>query len=262
MEYISYQKKKKLSEIKNLRNQYLDGLIEPQEMFLELFCRKATIYEIMRNGVPIGYFLAGKDSTLYEYHLNDTFIHRTDEVLHQILSEFSIQKALCKSFDHHFMSCCLGLQKKARVLGILFREYRETSDPVINNHQLQIRFAEEKDLDHMFRINEEVFETKEEIIGVIHNKNMLIFESKEESIGFGVFQRIIEGRVAFDLGMLVEKKFRNQGYGQTIIRYLRNYCAENGWRGICGCAVENTASRKCLERAGYIGKYRMLEFTF
>ena len=261
MEYISYQKKKTLSDIKNLRDQYLDGLIEPQELFLELFCRKAYIYEIMRNGVPIGYFFSGKDNTLYEYHLNDAFIHRTDDVLHQILSEFSVRKALCKSFDHHLMSCCLGLQKNTRVLGVLFREYREEAGTTINR-DLRVRFAEEKDIAHIVHVNENVFETKDEITAVVLNKNVFIFENEEEIIGFGVFQRIIEGRPVFDLGMLVEKKYRKQGYGQAIIKYLRNYCSENGWRGICGCAVDNIASRKCLERAGYIGKHRMVEFTF
>ena len=108
----------------------------------------------MRNGVPIGYFLSGDDQTLYEYHLNDAFIHRTEDVLKQIISEFSIRKVICKSFDHHLMSCCLGLMKKTKVLGVLFREYRETAEPVTDS-KVQIRFAEKKDIDHIDEINED-----------------------------------------------------------------------------------------------------------
>ena len=91
---------------------------------------------------------------------------------------------------------------------------------------------------------------------------MFIFENAKEFVGFGIFQRVIEGRQDFDIGMLVDKKFRRQGYGTFIIQFLTQYCASRGWRSIAGCDIKNTASRKCLESAGYIGRYRLLKFSF
>ena len=109
-------------------------------------------------------------------------------------------------------------------------------------------------------MNEELFESEEEITMVIRNKNMLLFEKNNTIIGCGIFQRVIQGRNEFDIGMLVDKKYRKQGYGTFIIQYLTEYCHSQGWRPTCGCDVKNSASRKCLEKAGYITKHRLLEF--
>ena len=111
-------------------------------------------------------------------------------------------------------------------------------------------------------MNEEVFEQDEEVHEYISKQQIVLFEKEKEMVGFGIFARVIEGRPEFDIGMCVDRRFRRRGYGESIIRHLVEFCKRNGWRPVCGCAVENQASRRCLEKAGFIGRYRLLEFVF
>ncbi len=257
---VSFEKVDSFSDIQNFRNQYLDGLIEPQELFLELLCRKAGKYLITINKESAGYFMIAENNLLVEYYIIKKFIDGIDVIFSKIINNFSIERAYCKSFDHEMMSCCLGIQKSVKVIGALFRERRQLNNLSID--ELKTRFADMNDFKHISQINEEVFEDNDEIKTTIANQSMIIFEYENETAGFGIFQRNIEERPEFDIGMLVDKKFRGRGYGKYIINFMAEHCINNGWRPTCGCTIENIASRKSLESAGFIAKYRMIEFAF
>ncbi len=250
-----------LDDISELRNQYLDGLIEPQELYLELMIRSSQVIVIIHHQEQIGYFIIGDNKVMLEFFINQNNVFLADEIFKRILQEFSIEKALCKSYDHLLLSCCAGMQKKMQVIGILFKEFHHPKNPP-TFADVKIRLATSADEKHIIAINEEVFDHDYEVLEYIINKQLLIFEKEDTSIGFGLFSRIIEGRPDFDIGMLVEKDFRRQGIGQFIIYYLADHCLTNGWRPIAGCAVENIGSRRTLERAGFVAGYRMLEFLF
>jgi GNAT superfamily N-acetyltransferase len=260
MEEIVFKPLHSLQEIEPLRVQYLNELYAAQELFLELKVRNARVFGIMRFSQLIGYFLVDNDHTLLEYYLMRAVIDQIDDIFATIIKKLSISKALCKSFDHSLLSCCVGLQKQTTVLGILFREYEEKSLP--EKYNLNVRLAELADEQKIIEVNEEVFDHPGEVREVIQNRAMFIFEQDNNFVGFGIFQRVIAGRPEFDIGMLVDKNYRRQGYGRYILRYLVDHCKSNGWRPIAGCAIENTASRRCLESIGYIARYRLLEFTF
>ncbi|RPI06040.1 MAG: N-acetyltransferase [Ignavibacteriae bacterium] len=261
MNHLLFEELPSLNAISDLRNQYLNKLLEAQELYLELFIRNSKVFVIKSQGRQIGYYLLGTDATLLEYFVISEYIDHSDEILGEILGRFSIRKALCKSFDHTFLSCCIGFQKKVNVLGIHFREKRD-KDARPSDEGLTVRLATTDDEQHIIEINEAVFEHDEEVREYIQSGKIFLFEKKKNIVGFGIFSRVIEGRPEFDIGVLVETKFRRQGYGEYIVRYLADYCSQNGWRAICGCAIENTGSRKCLENAGFIAQYRLLEFVF
>ena len=260
MKSVEFNTVRSLQDIEDLRTNYLDELGEAQELFLELKIRQARVVKIQSYTQTIGYAILGDDNIVLEYFISRANVHQIDMIFHELLHTFSIKKALCKSFDHALLSCCVQAQKQTKAVGILFRERDLCSLYMLGEH-VAIRFAEPQDAQHIAAVNEEVFEHDEEIDEVIANHNMFIFEQDRDLIGFGLFQRVIAGRAEFDIGMLVTPKFRRQGYGTAIIHYLADYCQQQGWRPICGCAIENIASQRCLEKAGFIARYRMLEFA-
>jgi len=261
IDHLEFEEIATLNEINDLRNQYLDNLLEAQELYLELLIRKAKIFVIKAYDKSIGYFLLGDEATLLEYYVDRENIDQVDAILSEIIKEFSVKTALCKSFDLTLLSCCVGIQKTVKTIGIHFREYRETPNYAYAK-KITVRLAITSDERHIIAINEEVFDHDEEVEEYIRKKQILVFEKEKEIIGFGIFARVIEGRPEFDIGMLVDKKYRRRGYGEFIIRYLADYCKQREWRPICGCAIENEGSRRCLEKAGYIGRYRLLKFEF
>lgn len=250
-----------LQAIEPLRQHYLDELYEAQELYLELKIRTANVYQIQHEQQPIGYVIVDQDHMALEFYVTQPYQTMSDLIFAEIVKTCGITKALCQSFDFMFLSCCMGLQKAVKVLGIHFREYTPTPRKR-HDADISVRLATMADEPTIAAINEEIFESPEEITMTITNQSLFIFEKAGDLLGFGIFQRTIPGRPEFDIGMLVHRNYRKQGYGTYIIQYLADYCQQQGWRPICGCAVENIGSRKCLEAAGFIARYRLLELTF
>lgn len=261
MDTITFEAVRSIDCIKDLRDKYLDNLIEPQELFLELKLAGSRIIVSKSGNNRIGYFILDSDNILWEYFIISEYLNSNDTILGEVIKEFQITKALCKSFDQDMLSCCMKYQKEVKPYGIHFRTYNKNSLPGFDK-DISIRYPEMSDEEIIKEINEEIFDTDDQIPDYIQNKKMFIFEKDNEILGLGIFSRVIKDRPDFDIGMLVTKKYRRQGYGSLIIQYLAEYCHQNGWRPVCGCAIDNEASRKCLEKAGFTAGYRLLEFTF
>ncbi len=258
---LQYTMVDSLQDIVDLRTQYLDSLPEAQEYYLELLVQKGKPFLISIGSHQIGYFILGQDATLLEYFLLPEYQTQADTVLEQIIHKYELKSALCKTFDHLLLSCCVQFQKQISVGGFLFREYRPNPNPPIFP-DITHRLATMQDFPKLCAINVEIFEQDEEIREFIEKQRIFLFEKGQDLVGFGIFTRIIADRPEHDIGMLVDKPFQRQGYGQYIIRFLTDFCIENGWQPVCGCAYENTASRRTLEKAGFVSNHRLLHFVF
>jgi GNAT superfamily N-acetyltransferase len=247
--------------IADLRTQYLDSLPEAQEYYLELLMQNSRIFLISTGTHPFGYFILGDHANLLEYFLIPDYQTQADTFLEQIIQKYALKSALCKTFDHLLLSCCVQFQKQVSVGGFLFREYHPVPNPPIFP-DITHRLATMQDFPKLSAVNVEIFEENEEIREFIEKQRIFLFEKDQELVGFGIFTRIIADRPEHDIGMLVDKPFQRQGYGQYIIRFLTDFCIDNGWQPVCGCAYENTVSRRTLEKDGYISKHRLLEFVF
>ncbi len=75
-----------------------------------------------------------------------------------------------------------------------------------------------------------------------------------------IFSRIIKDKNYFDIGMHVVSSQRRQGLGTQIILDLVRYCQDREYIPVCGCDINNAASRKTLEKAGFISKHILIEF--
>ncbi len=261
MNHLEFEKTDTLQKIENLRNQYLDELFEAQELYLELMVRNGQPYLIKLNSNPIGYFVLIDKTTLLEYYLEPAYINQADTVFGRILEKFQVKMAFCKSFDHTLLVCCATYQAKASAGGVLFREQVEKPAPNIAKG-VDIRLASSADIPTIAAVNEEVFEQFEEIVEWVSRQLVFLFEQDKALVGFGIYTPVIKGRPECDIGMLVTESYRGQGYGTYIIRTMANYCREHGYRPICGCDIQNVASRRCLEKAGFVSRYRLLVFEF
>jgi RimJ/RimL family protein N-acetyltransferase len=244
-----------------LRGMYLDSLDFAQEYYLEIQIKTGTFYLITDGDLNAGYFILSTDKVLLEYFVFPEWITRMDSILGLILREFKVNKALCKSFDHALLSCCYEYQKSAEAIGILFRDYSVPS-ALVPAPEISIRRAEMTDEARIIAVNEEVFDHPEEVKEYIQAKQIFLYEINNNLAGFGIYSQVFSGRRDYDIGMLIVPEYRHKGYGTFIINHLVKFCLQNGWNFSAGCAKENVASRKCLEKAGFISRHRLLEFTF
>jgi GNAT superfamily N-acetyltransferase len=261
MELLCFELLTESKIIQTIREKYLNELLHAQEYYLELLIQQAQFFLIKYETKPAGYFSLSKDGCLLEYYVFPEWINQADIIFGEIIRKFQVKKALCKSFDTVMLSSCYTYHKSSRAIGILFREYCEKA-PFNHTGDISIRRAVPADETTIIEVNEEVFDHPSEVLQYIMANQIFIYEKLGDLVGFGIFSQVIPGRPDRDIGMLVVPAYRKRGYGQFILHHLVHFCQENGWRFSAGCAIENIASRKCLEKAGFISRYRLLEFKF
>ncbi|MBN1997576.1 GNAT family N-acetyltransferase [candidate division KSB1 bacterium] len=257
---ITFQANENSTFLDRFRRDYLNTLVEPQELYLEFIVRKGNYFLVFLDNQPCGYFIIGEKDQIAEFYVADSQLKYADEIFNLFLNSFSVQGVLCKSFDFLLMSQCLRTFSKHKIIGFMFRDVLR-KNRTIYTRELFVRPGFIEDFTEISRINDTFYQNDEELVNDLKNQHLLLFYQNRILIGCGFFQRVIPFQNNFDIGMLVNPAFRGKGYGKFIIQYLVNYCRSNGWRPICGCDVGNIASRKTLEKAGFMTRYVLLSFS-
>jgi GNAT superfamily N-acetyltransferase len=257
-------KRGRKEELGPLREDYLDSLLEPVELYLEVLMKDATPYVVTSEDREMAYAVADDNGVLYEFHVLHENLPCTTEIFRKVLKDLSIRKAYCQSFDHLHLSMCMIHSRGRRVIGYCFRERRKLKAPK-PEAEIRERTAVIEDLDLVRKHREEIFDDNEveDIPFYINKGSIRIFETTNgDFLGYGLINRTVPGRDWFDIGMYVHPDHRRKGYGTYILHRMMNICDRNGWRPVAGCAIENELSRRTLEKAGLISRYVMLEFEF
>jgi GNAT superfamily N-acetyltransferase len=257
-------KKESLDEIRDLRMEYLESLLEPPELYMMMLMKNASTYLIRSKGEDVGYAVVSDDGTIFEFHVRGGFLSWSRETFQKIIKDLSVKKGYCQSFDHLYLSMCMLHSKEKRVIGYIFRERRSDIDPV-RTFDLAERPAEKNDLEIVREHREEIFDDDEveDIPFYINKGSIRIFEDGDgEFIGYGLINRTIEDMNWFDVGMYVKEEHRGKGIGTHIISRMIEICDSNGWRPIAGCSIENEGSLRTLQKAGFVSRYVMMEFFF
>lgn len=158
------------------------------------------------------------------------------------------------------MTCCHAFSKSSKLLGTLFRDYTHEISVQVDD-SINIRLAQQRDIPHLLTYDSDLYETVEELQYTVSGNMVYMFEKNEKLIGCGYLIKILLDKHYYDIVMWVNPDFRHCGYASMIISYLKNYCLSKNYIPVCGCASDNIASRKTLERNGFLSKYCLIEFT-
>jgi len=245
-----------------MRESYLESLCEPIELYSEVICRDSIPYFVRIDGKITGYLLLGEGKVLHEFFLEDRSLPLAENIFTKAIEELKVKKAVCQSWDHLFMSMCLLHFKAEKVIGYNFRDRIEPPGP-IPDLDPEERIATLDDVDLLTRFRDGIFDDSEvkDIPYWIEKGGCTIYEDSDGSfIGYGMLNRTIDGRDWFDIGMYVRPECRKKGYGTWIIDRLADRCIMNGWRPTLGCAKDNMASKRTIEKAGFVSRHTMVEF--
>lgn len=249
------------ASLQDFRKQYLTSLRYPQELHCEWIVAKGISYSIESEGEEVGYFICSEERQLIEFYLIDAILNRKEEIFGRVLKEFQIKSAFCKSFDDVLMCCCHAFCQSCEVEGYLFRFYNnEIAVPLQDG--ITVRKAKEMDIPMLLTHDSDLYESPEELNYTVSNRMILMYEKDGILLGCGYLIRILPDKEFFDVGMWVNPAFRNQGYATMIISHLKDTCLKAGYTPVAGCAADNVASRRTLERCGFITKHCAIVFDF
>ncbi len=208
----------------------------------------------------IGYAVT-HDAAIVEFFMIENGVKQRSEAFDLVLENSGVARALCKTFDSLMLATAATKPARTRRVGLLFRRIVDAS--FSSTLDVLPRVAKKNDLGVLLSINDGFFEGTSEIESYITEGGPFIYESKDKDIlGCGVFKRVIPGRNAFDVGMVVAPGHRTKGTGTYIVAHLKNHCLNAGYRPVCGCSASNIASQRCLEKAGFVANHSLVEFSY
>jgi predicted acetyltransferase len=106
----------------------------------------------------------------------------------------------------------------------------------------------------------ELFETERQLTDFIKNENVFEFYKNDVFVGCGMVLRTNPEWNYCDLGVWVKPSERGKNIGAQIILNLKEFAIRNNLKPSCGCAIDNVASQKTIEKSGFISKYKLINF--
>jgi RimJ/RimL family protein N-acetyltransferase len=148
---------------------------------------------------------------------------------------------------------------KYKVIGCLFRDYIDTIPQDISEFT-KIELADESDYDDFVKYDNDLYDTEEDLRYFLKNKFALKYYIADKLTGCGFLIKVNEFYNHCDIGMWIDTPYRNKGYATKIISDLKQRCINAVVSVTCGCAAENIASKKALEKNGFRAKHNLLMF--
>jgi GNAT superfamily N-acetyltransferase len=248
--------------IQRRNTDYTRTLADPMDgMWENAVIARAAFWEIYDQSQYAGYFCLNTENCLLRFHLQEDYRQRAQEIFSWIISTCRIQHAIASTIEPLYFSLCLDFQQSMSLHSYLFRDQKRIT---LSSHleQSTLRKAEEKDWDdvlHFYQANTEG--PGDWIEGFLHRRfdreELFVFSEQQRVVAMGECITSQQQPYA-DLGMVVARSYRGRGIGSFLLAQLKMYCYDKGWTPICSCEARNYASKKAIEKAGFISEQRMM----
>jgi predicted acetyltransferase len=96
-------------------------------------------------------------------------------------------------------------------------------------------------------------------LSLIEKEQVFLLTDHNEILGIGEYRPSQSQPPFADIGMITNHRFRRQGIGVYMLAQLKTHCYRQQTDPICSCAFDNIASRKTIEKAGFITQHRILD---
>lgn len=253
--------------IQQFRDDYLRTLVAPMDgMWESTVIAHATFWEIQDREQRVGYFCIGSNQKLLRFYLRENYLDRAQEIFYWIISTYNIQHAITSTIEPLYFSLCLDVQRNITIHSYLFRDnqFRDLSSGLTES---LFRKAEKRELDDMVRFYQANTEGSGEWIEAFLNahlnrEELFVLYDQQTLVAAGECIPSPKQLPYADLGMVVARSYRGRGVGSFLLTQLKMHCYKEGWKPICSCEASNHASRKAIEKAGFISEQRIVQITF
>ncbi|AUS08786.1 hypothetical protein C1X05_07970 [Laceyella sacchari] len=251
-----------------LKQQYLNSLVAPMDgMWESAIIGNANNWAIHYEGKVVGYFCTDEESRLLQFYIMPPYQSHYRTIFVQLIEQIGISSAFASTIEPLYLSLCLDFHNKVHVKSYLFTDLHAVQLPPFALQPVIFRLASHDELTHLERFYKEYIEGDGSWIHDflqerISQMQLYALYHDDTLLGTG---ECIESKTQppyADIGIVVNKQFRNRGIGTYILNRLKHQCYKSSLKPICSCTAENIASRKAIEKAGFVSYHRILEIFF
>lgn len=253
--------------IQQLQSEYLQTLLAPMDgMWERRITSRATFWEIQDQEQHIGHFCLDSSNALLRFHLKKEYQAQAQEIFQRILSTYELQFAITSTLEPLYFALCLDFQTRVTPQSYLFRDQARLPVP-IDLLTSSLRKADKREWETLVRFYQENTAGPGEWIEPFLHEHL---DREEIFVCFSQHALVATGECISsqsqppyaDLGMVVAQAYRGRGLGRSVLLHLKAHCYREGWKPICSCAVDNPASKKAIERSGFLSEHRIVKITF
>lgn len=254
-----------ISQLEPWRERYFSELREAQEPLLETLVAASSAYLVQTRDAAIGYALVHPDRGIFEYYLDRSEWAFSTEIFGKLLRQRDITRGLVKSFDDLFMAAAMDHQCGVTSLGMLVRDYVPRPLPPIESLAVSCTLATRADQELIDAVDQDVFSDPQRLADAVENGYVWLYRADVKCktvVGFGLIKPVRAGALDVDVGIAIDRPFRNKGFALYVMQDLMSRSIAAGYRPIAGCALDNLASRRMGQRIGMAPRYRLLCVNF
>lgn len=200
----------------------------------------STIYEVYTNTI-VAYFTVNKDRGLTSLVVLPDYNSIYSDIFKFVISLPLFSKILFTENDIRFYKSMIKNKIDYEI-----QAYNFTADKPM---QSMLKMKESKPEDY-----HRITETFGEFIKYNHIKieqvKSFYFLQGNEMISFGALEPLRLNKNRYCISMIVNERYRQQGYGTEIVKYLISYLQKNNLECNARCYVLNEPSKRTLLKSG------------
>jgi len=262
---ISFSQSESEETIINYRKQLYTSFIAPLDgMWESLYIANATSYLIKNEGEEIGYFCVDQDKSLNQLFLTATHRYLMNTVVAELINRGLVVSAHLSSIEPTVFNTCLLFSKSIEANTINYTFSLEQKKKVsINTLNLNKANTHDSDRIRAFFKNEIGFDDSFGYTdNLINRGEIYVVEKVGDIIATGECRLSDSQPTYADVGMVVKQDNRKKGLGTSVLSELVNIANKNNRTPICSTTVENVASQKAIERAGFYNSHTIFKIEF
>ena len=249
---LNFIKTESTGNITEYRRALYQKLTSPIDAMWELlYIASSQHYLIEKGEGTIGYCCIDSSNSLLQLYLEDDFNYLTEAVIEKLIDKGLIRSARLSSSESITFNICLLHSESISTNTFCFQHTNKPSEfesalklELVSTEEIPAIKAflkEEVGMDDTFGYTENLVNRGE------------IYRAKEGDIVIATSEcRLSDTQKEYaDLGMIVKSDYRGRGLATQILMLQVNRVLEMGRKPICSTTVDNIASRKAIEKAGF-----------
>lgn len=232
---------------------HLRHLPGPTDSYYERNLQQAAHFLVLADGQVAALAALRDDVLITMFSVAPSWQHLGPEMFDHFRQSTNAREALTPSSDEGFLILALGSQRSVAVQAFAFERNRPVPTHAIAPVTLTTATANDAD-----RIREHAGDFFENVEALIEGQVLRLACLNDELVGMGIIERHTYRPDCASIGMFVREDRRGKGVGTAIIANLIAECDRQRLTPLAGCAADNTASRRTLERAGLAATGRLL----